>query len=240
MLPLSYTAQYNDLDVQLLTDHREFRNAASNDLRIQISKIEDNDRFTVGVVDIFPDPKGDVIQIKIPCYNFMQGGLYELEVVGNDINSTFEEQDERLRQQLNVLWPNLSINVSADHIVTYPEEAIQAHIEFHGINCQTPDNEKYLPEFWLELYYCGQDILCDVNNVTKFRKIYAEQIRGYPKLKIVDLNCNLFGLAGNYMLRFNATPSVQNYTVNVITIKVSLWMTFWPLKISLQVQLFPG
>jgi hypothetical protein len=221
MLPLSYTAQGEDLDVQLLTDHREFKNAASNDLRIQISKVNDEERYTVGVVDIFPDPKGDVSQIKIPCSNFHQGGQYELEVVGNDINSTFEDQDERLRQRLSVEWPRLKINVSTNHVVTYPEEVVRVRVEFEGVTCTLTDDEKHLPEFWLELYYCGQDDVCNLANVTRFRKIYAEQIRGYPLQKIVDINCNLFGLAGNYMLWFNSSPLVQNYSTHIFPIKVS-------------------
>lgn len=87
------------------------------DLRLQISRLEDSTRTTIAIVDVLPDPRLNVTQITISCQHLLYGGQYELEIVGNDIHSsTIDIQDERLRQQLDVRWPTPKLSVTPESI----------------------------------------------------------------------------------------------------------------------------
>ena len=77
---------------------------APNQLRISsvVPASRDNgfvaQKTAVATLYIYPDPFSNVTQIVIPCQHLSQGGLYELEVLQDDV----EQGDERLRQQLDV------------------------------------------------------------------------------------------------------------------------------------------
>lgn len=171
------------------------------DLRLQVTRLEDSTRTTIAIVDVLPDPRLNVTQITISCQHLLYGGQYELEIVGNDIHSTIiDNQDERLRQQLDVRWPMPKLSVTPESIGTYPQNPVDVILEFPGVECTISEvGVKNVPEFWLELYYCGHNVYCDSANVTSSQVLYAEQVRGYPKARLVKLRCELFGLAGHYI-----------------------------------------
>jgi hypothetical protein len=72
-----------------------------------------------------------------------------------------------------------------------------------------PIEEASLPEFWLELSYCG-DSLCPPEGITT-TPLYSEQVRDLPGRREFPLRCELFGAAGTYALSLkpsepSATP----------------------------------
>lgn len=116
MVPLVYTAGDNDLRVQLQASspistssstasaRLPTNSSSSNQLRLSsvVPAAKDNgfvpQRTLVAALDIYPDPISNVTQIVIPCHYLSHGGIYELEVLQDDVQQT----DERLKQQLDV------------------------------------------------------------------------------------------------------------------------------------------
>lgn len=95
-------------------------------------------------------------------------------------------------------------------------------LEFPGVECTVSEVEvKNVPEFWLELYYCGHNVYCDSTNVTSSQVLYEEQVRGYPKARLVKLRCELFGLAGHYIVKLRPTHPVHPVVTATAYVKVS-------------------
>lgn len=187
--------------------------STDDDIRLQVSRYIGTNRTTMAILDVYPDPRLNTTQITISCMNFLFGGTYELEIVGgNDVDegaNTLDNHDERLRQQLDVRWPQPKLSVTPESIGTYPQQPVDVILEFPGIECIVPHTQlDSVPEFWLELYFCGHEVYCDSANVSSSQILYAEQIRGYPKARLVKLSCELFGLAGHYVVKLRPTPSV--------------------------------
>lgn len=184
-----------------------------DDVRLQVSRYIGTNRTTVAILDVYPDPRLNITQITISCLNFLFGGTYELEIVGsNDVDegaNTLDNRDERLRQQLDVRWPQPKLSVTPETIGTYPQQPVDVILEFPGVECIVPHTQlDSVPEFWLELYYCGHEVYCDSANVSSSQVLYAEQIRGYPKARLLKLSCELFGLAGHYVVKLRPTGTV--------------------------------
>ncbi|KAJ6635680.1 Hemicentin-1, partial [Pseudolycoriella hygida] len=211
MVPTSYTSGNGDLHVQLHSSQLTESQKPVQDLRLQVTRLDDSTRTIVAIVDVLPDPRLNVTQITIACQNLLFGGQYELEIVGNDIYSTImDSQDERLRQELDIRWPMPKLSVTPESIGTYPQNPVNVILEFPGVECTINEMEvENVPEFWLELYYCGHNVYCDSTNVTNSQVLYAEQVRGYPKARLVKLRCELFGLAGHYIVKLRPTHPVQ-------------------------------
>lgn len=236
LVPTSYISGIGDLHVQLHTDAFSTLSTLSNspatttspsssialqDLRLQITKLNDGVRNTVGIVDVFPDPRLNVTQITVPCQYFLYGGQYELEIVGNDIHTNLDGQDERLRQQLDVRWPIPKLSVTPESIGTYPQEPVDVILQFPGVECSIAQEDvKNVPEFWLELFYCGHDVYCDNANISNSQVLYAEQVRGYPKTRLIKLSCELFGLAGHYVVKLRPTIPIAAMVSAIAYIKV--------------------
>lgn len=119
MVPLAYTAGDNDLRVQLQTtdpiststtlhpaNNKNSSGQASSSNQLRISTVDpasknngfEAQRTVVATLYIYPDPYSNVTQIVIPCHHLSHGGIYELEVLQDEL----EQADERLKQQLNV------------------------------------------------------------------------------------------------------------------------------------------
>ncbi|KAL7731653.1 hypothetical protein ACLKA6_000949 [Drosophila palustris] len=191
-------------------------------------------------IPLFPDPRQNVTQVTVPCQTFVRGGgLYEMQVVRNlkttttldhnDANSKTESEseplttttlmpshDERLLQTLDVRWPSAEMIVSPVTLRTYPRSSVNVTLRFPEVNCERAlhgEREPSLPEFWLELVYCGKDRSCahSLTNVSKSSVLFAEQVRGFPKFKTLQLGCELFGLAGNYAVQLR--PMVTSLNV---------------------------
>lgn len=122
LVPVSFTAGDNDLRVQLhaanllttttrrptngssSSSGRQDGGTASNQLRISsvVPASEDNgfvvQKTAVASLDIYTDPFSNVTQIVIPCHHLLYGGIYELEVLQDEVS----QSDERLKQPLDV------------------------------------------------------------------------------------------------------------------------------------------
>lgn len=256
LVPSIYTAGSGDLHVQLhttngpatssmqltsnITTNALTTNSSSQDLRLQITRLPDaytTDRITVAILDVYPDPRLNVTQITVPCHHFLYGGIYELEIVGNDIQPIIAEEssssggggggvgsslDERLRQQMDVRWPIPKLDVTPESIGTYPQQPVDVILKFPGVDCSVTANDlANVPEFWLELFYCGHNVYCDSTNVTTAAQVlYSEQVRGYPKTRLVKLRCELFGLAGHYIVKLRPMAPVPASVSATAYIKV--------------------
>lgn len=202
---------------------------SNDDVRLMVSRYTGINRTTVAIIDVFPDPRLNITQITISCLNFLFGGTYELEIVGgNDIDDSankLDDHDERLRQQLDVRWPQPKLSVTPESIGTYPQQPVDVILEFPGIECIVPHAQiDNVPEFWLELFYCGHDVYCDSTNVSLSQVLYAEQVRGYPKARLIKLSCELFGLAGHYVVKLRAIAPVSPTVTATAYIKVKWFL----------------
>lgn len=58
-------------------------------------------------------------------------------------------------------WPMPQVSLTPEHVETYPERPVMAILEFPGIVCspKTDSPAIGIPEFWLELHYCGTSLL---------------------------------------------------------------------------------
>lgn len=193
------------------------------DTRLRISRFEGFNRTSSEFIDVFPDPRLNITQIVVPCQYFLFGGFYELEIVENGANPTEEfSRDERLRQQLDVRWPTPKLSVTPESIGTYPQQPVDAILEFPGVECIASHSKSIgVPEFWVELFYCGHEVLCDLANTTANTLIlFKEQVRGYPKAHLIKLSCELFGLAGHYVVKLRPVAPVSAQVTASAFIKV--------------------
>lgn len=120
--------------------------------------------------------------------------------------------------------------VTPESIVTYPEHSVDVILEFPTVQCTVNENSSQdidLPEFWLELFYCGHDIFCSSvtvisphSNSTVPTTLYAELVRGFPRHRLVQLRCELFGLAGNYAVKLRAARNSSTFITQTAFIKV--------------------
>lgn len=209
----SASSSSEEFDIFKTTSAPAHSKPRNDDIRLQISHLVGTNRTTVAILDVYPDPRLNTTQITISCLNFLFGGTYELEIVGgNDVDEdahTLDTHDERLRQQLDVRWPQPKLSVTPENIGTYPQQPVDVILEFPGIECVVPHTKiDRVPEFWLELYFCGHEVYCDSTNVSSSQVLYAEKIRGYPKARLIKLSCELFGLAGHYVVKLRPIGSV--------------------------------
>lgn len=218
--------------------------AASNDTHNQSAPptkvLQRRRKEVVQNIPVFPDPRHNVTQISVPCQTFTRGGLYEMQVVTNlkttapvaVANASAHEPlptmttttlmpviDERLRQTLDVRWPSADMQVTPTRLRTYPDQSVEVVLRFPEVNCERAwheSNSLDLPQFWLELIYCGKQRSCSEvspQNVSKSSILYMEQVRGYPKHKLVQLGCELFGLAGNYAVQLRPMVPAPNVPI---------------------------
>ncbi|XP_052869148.1 uncharacterized protein LOC128274857 [Anopheles cruzii] len=217
VLPSSYTAYGDDLDVQLHTEQTAESLAGEPRLKLQISRFQPAAApgGTVDAVssrttfDIRLDVNHNVTQIKVPCHHFLHGGTYELAVLDEGTEGTLI--DERLRQPLNVSWPPARLSIVPNRTETYPEAVkIRGTLEFADAHCQLPaaaNPTLDLPELWLELLYCGKsEGSCSDGSGSGSRAqiLYTEQVRGLPRHREIHFRCDLFGLAGFYGLQLKS------------------------------------
>lgn len=195
-------------------------------LKLQIAKIaNESQRTVITSLNIYPDIRLNVTQIEVSCQHFLYAGLYDLEVISLDHAGIPGIVDERLRQRIYVTWPLPKLSVMPKSVHTYPEVPVNVILEFPEVECLIgPDNNVSVPEFWLEVVYCGRDAYCDTTNVSKSQVLYSEQVRGYPRKRSINLRCELIGLAGNYIVQLRPTsPSANNVSATAF-IKVLIYL----------------
>lgn len=210
-----------------------------HDVRLQINRYDGLNRTSMGYVDVYPDPRLNTTQITLACQHFLMGGIYDLEIIGNDFvggaansyntnNNGLSVQDERLRQQLDVRWPIPKLSVTPESIGTYPQQPVDVILEFPGVECVASHTQANgVPEFWVELFYCGHEVFCDSSNITGTMILFKEQVRGYPKAHLIKLSCELFGLAGHYVVKLRPVAPVSAQVMATVYIKVMLWQGFF-------------
>lgn len=76
-----------------------------------------------------------------------------------------DDQDSSvIMRSLDVRWPMPHLTLTPEHIQTYPETAVSAILEFPEVVCPPVADSpaSAIPEFWLELHFCGHSLLtCD-------------------------------------------------------------------------------
>ncbi|XP_026845413.1 uncharacterized protein LOC6596040 [Drosophila persimilis] len=210
--------------------------ASSNSTQVLLQRKR---KEVVQNIPLFPDPRFNVTQVTVPCQTFFLGGLYEMQVVSNlktiseapsnlgrrnrseadglprptlTTTTLVPAQDERLQQTLDVRWPSAEMIVSPVRLRTYPKAPVEVTLRFPEVDCDealVAGKVPGLPEFWLELIYCGKERSCGLN-VSRSSVLFAEQVRGFPKNKTLQLGCQLFGLAGNYAVQLRPMVAAQN------------------------------
>lgn len=128
------------------------------------------------------------------------------------------------------------MTVTPESIVTYPEHSVDVILEFPSTQCEADENDTMdLPEFWIEVFYCGHDIYCSTSPTNSNRPtpgvqnatsptLYAELVRGFPRHRLIQLRCELFGLAGNYAVKLRAAKSSSTFIGQTAFIKVRLFV----------------
>ncbi|KAG6440838.1 hypothetical protein O3G_MSEX001511 [Manduca sexta] len=104
--------------------------------------------------------------------------------------------------KFDVLWPSANLDVTPEHIQTYPERQVMAIIEFPRVVCTPIESSA---DFFLELLYCGHSsggaVLCDGKNSSSHtHALYSEEMHGFPGRRTMTLRCEFFGQAGDYAL----------------------------------------
>lgn len=197
-------------------------NSVHHQLKLQITQNADESKQgIVTILNIYPDIRLNVTQIKVSCQHFLYAGLYDLEVIYLDPAGQSGLIDERLRQRIHVTFPLIKLSVMPQSVLTYPEVPVDVILEFPEVEC-SPDlvSGVRVPEFWLEVVYCGRDAYCDIGNVSKSQVVYSEQVRGYPRRRSIRLRCELIGLAGNYIVKLRPTAASANNVSATAFIKV--------------------
>jgi hypothetical protein len=155
--------------------------------------------------------------VKVPCFIFNREGSYLIHVASSDENATLisSSHNQLLEHKLDVRWPHAKLSVSHEIIETYPTDAVSALIEYSNLECAyDPSKFEELPTFTLELTYCGTyNVECDSAMTPPNATFFIQTIYGFQRHREISLNCEHFGLAGNYVLHFKQSPSlISPYT----------------------------
>lgn len=177
----------------------------------------------IGHINFYTDDQSNSTRIKVPCSLFTRAGPYTLHVEGNEINTTLATSDSHvLEHKLDVRWPNSKLRVTHEIIETYPTDQVNAVIEFIDFECpvDTATFEE-VPSFQLELTYCGMfNIMCDSRSVPPNSTFPIQVIYGMQRSRVIPLNCEYFGLAGNYVLHLKPLPPLDSSLATSAFIKV--------------------
>lgn len=213
--PSVYTALSKDLTVEFQT--KEIHPFSL--LNLKLSFVSSTATFlNIHHINFYTDDQSNTTQINVPCSLFTRAGTYILRVEGNEINATLESRDGEyhttttLEHKLDVRWPNVKLSVTHEIIETYPSDSVSAVIEFLDFMCHV-DTKKFeeVPSFQLELTYCGMfNVSCDSHSVPSNSTFPIEVIYGIERSRVIPLNCEYFGMEGNYVLRLKPLPPLDS------------------------------
>jgi hypothetical protein len=207
--PSVYTALSKDLTVEFQT--HEIHPLSL--LNLKVSYVGSTATFlNIAHINFYTDDQSNATQINVPCSLFTRAGTYILHVEGNEINATLANQNHIFEHKLDVRWPSVKLSVTHEIIETYPSDSVSAVIEFLDFMCHV-DTEKFeeVPSFQLELTYCGMfSVVCDSHSVPSNSTFPIQVIYGIEKSRVIPLNCEYFGLAGNYVLRLRPLPPLDS------------------------------
>ncbi|XP_069681082.1 uncharacterized protein gogo [Periplaneta americana] len=181
-LPANHTALAGDLEVRLL-DPSPLHG------RLQLLRATPAHGYTA--VAAVPLP-GNATTAAFPCGVVTLGGRYRVVLITPDPDDT-----QRVACELDVRWPAARLSLTPAHAQTYPEQPVRATLEFAPTKCSAAAGA-VIPELWLDLLYCGRSP-ADCNS-THAQLVFSQQVLGYPRRRELALKCDLFGLAGHYVL----------------------------------------
>lgn len=219
--PSVYTALSEDFQVEFQTTEI----LPLSLLNLKVSYLGPTHFRNIGHINFYTDEQSNSTRVKVPCSLFTRAGPYTLHVEGNDINTTLATNDNHLLEhKLDVRWPSAKLSVTHEVIETYPTDSVNAVIEFIDFECPV-DTLKFeeVPSFQLELTYCGMyNIVCDSRSVPSNSTFPIQLIYGMQRSRVIPLNCEYFGLAGNYVLHLKPLPPFDSSLAASAFIKVIL------------------
>lgn len=206
-----------------------------NHLHLKITFLTETHTKNVAIIDIFTNHGSNSTKITVPCGLFTREGIYKLKIIGNEINSSLDLNDDKLLEhKLDVRWPNVKLSVTPESIETYPERSVSAIVEFYDVECPVDTTQlEQVPTFTLELIYCGtHNIFCDTSTVSKNQVLRTETLLGIQRSTVVEFRCEFFGLAGNYVLHLKPVAPLSNALAASAFLRVSFWLNsfkglFW-------------
>ncbi|XP_060524261.1 uncharacterized protein LOC132700756 isoform X2 [Cylas formicarius] len=215
VVPPSHIALSGDLNISI-------GSSSFLPLVVQLSRLEGNKAQPLTTFPVYPEAgalKRNLTVAKIQCGYFSKGGQYYIQIkrqpiLGKNSTSDWSDSDVIVRS-LDVRWPMPQLSLTPEHVQTYPESPVTAILTFPEVVCPpvVGTAPSAIPEFWLELHYCGHSLLtCDntvdserAANKTDHQVLYSEQVRGLPGRSVFILRCELFGRAGHYALMLRPT-----------------------------------
>lgn len=164
-IPPSHTALSGDLHIQLTS-------SSFPPLLLQLSRLEGDVTQTLTTFPVLPEARALSLNktlVKIPCGYFSKGGQYYVlikkQLILSNVNQSVDEKDEDIiTKVIDVRWPMPQLSLTPEHVQTYPPNPVMAIVEFPEVVCPPVADSpaSALPEFWLELHYCGHSLLtCD-------------------------------------------------------------------------------
>ncbi|XP_015837696.1 uncharacterized protein gogo isoform X3 [Tribolium castaneum] len=213
-MPPSHIALSGDLHIQITS-------SSFPPLMLQLSRLEGNIAQPLTTFPVLPEARAlslNTTIVKIPCGYFSKGGQYYILIkkqpIGGSNSTLVGDDDSVITRSLDVRWPMPQLSVTPEHIQTYPETPVMAILEFPEVVCPpvTDSPISAIPEFWLELHYCGHSLLTcdnDDNRQNNSNVQVLDQVRGFGGRRVFTLRCELFGLAGFYALFLRPTATTQ-------------------------------
>ncbi|XP_066150361.1 uncharacterized protein gogo isoform X2 [Euwallacea fornicatus] len=218
----SHVALSGDLHIKIVS-------SAFLPLVVQLSRLEGSTVRPLTTFPVYPEASAlnkNLTLVKVQCGYFSRGGQYYIQIKKQPIlgiNSTESGDSQIITKVIDVRWPMPQLTVTPENLKTYPETPVTSILTFPEVECLpikgTPTSA--LPEFWLELQYCGHSLLnCGEGNSnnSNHQVLYSKQLRGLPGRQVFLLRCELFGLSGYYSIflrPINPDPVVPRTTAYV-------------------------
>lgn len=187
-MPPSHTALSGDLHVHIIS-------SSFPPLLLQLSRLEGDATRTLTTFPVLPEASAlsrNRTIVKVPCGFFSKGGIYfvlikKQSVIGASDNVTNgDAKSSVITRSLDVRWPMPQLSLTPEHVETYPDRPVMAILEFPEVVCspKTDSPAVVIPEFWLELHYCGTSLLtCDSRYTTNQSNVQV-RTRDQTVLKI--------------------------------------------------------
>lgn len=175
-LPQFHTALSGDL-------HVEIASSSFPPLLLQLSRLEGSITQALTTIQVLPEARALSLNktiVKIACGYFSKGGTYFVLVKKQPVsyggNTTEEDPSLVITKSLDVRWPMPQLSLTPEHVQTYPENPVKAILEFPEVVCPpvTDSPVSAIPEFWLELHYCGHSLLTCDNERENFNRSHVQ------------------------------------------------------------------
>lgn len=162
-VPPSHIALSGDLHIQIVS-------SSFPPLLLQLSRLEGETTLTLITFNVLPEARAlslNTTVVKIPCGFFSKGGQYYILVKKQPTPGDKNDEDDEtsvITRSLDVRWPMPQLSLTPEHVQTYPESPVMAILEFPEVTCPpiVDSPASSVPEFWLELHFCGHSLLhCD-------------------------------------------------------------------------------